>query len=128
MKTRIVIIEDSYTDRVLFKAVLEELDIEVMEFSSAQKALEVLDSIHPNMILLDMCMPIMTGFEFLRIFRQTNQTIPVLVVSVLDAMEYQSQAYALGANEYLVKPVNSEELVRRISSYIECETIYENKK
>ncbi len=124
MKTKIMIIEDSYTNRVLFKALLEDLDIEVVEFSNAVKALAMMDSTRPNIILLDICMPIMTGFEFLQEFRQIYPTVPVLVISALDEPMFIEQAYALGANEYLVKPVDSDELIRRISCYIECELTY----
>lgn len=124
MKTKIMIIEDSYTNRVLFKALLEELDLEVVEFSNAVKALEKMESTHPDIILLDICMPIMTGLEFLQEFRQNYPNVPVLVISALDDPLYIEQANALGANEYLVKPVDSEELIRRISCYIECELTY----
>ena len=124
MKTKIMIIEDSYTNRVLFKALLEELDIEVFEFSNAVKALKMMESTQPDIILLDICMPIMTGFEFLHELRQSYPNLPVLVISALDDTSYMEQAYALGANEYLVKPVASEELIRRLSCYIECELTY----
>lgn len=119
-----MIIEDSYTNRVLFKALLEELDLEVVEFSNAVKALEKMESTHPDIILLDICMPIMTGLEFLQEFRQNYPSVPVLVISALDEPVYIEQAYALGANEYLVKPIASEELIRRLSCYIECELTY----
>jgi CheY-like chemotaxis protein len=121
MKTKVMVIEDSYTNRILFKAILEDCGMEVLELSSAVKALEVMITEQPDMILLDMCMPVMTGFEFLRIFRLTDATTPVLVVSALDGLEYQAQAFALGANEYMVKPISCEELIRQMSGYIKYE-------
>lgn len=121
MKTKIMIVEDSYTNRVLFKALLEELDMEVTEFSNGMKALHQIKVNKPDIILLDLWMPVMTGLEFLKELRRDNSETPVIVVSAMDDTSYIEQAYALGANEYLVKPVISEELIRRISAYIECE-------
>jgi two-component system response regulator YesN len=120
-KTKIMIIDDSYTNRVLFKAILEDLDIDVIEVHSAIKALKILKEINPDIILLDMCMPMMTGIDFLKELQKRKKTIPVIVVSVLDDQTYIKQAFNYGASDYLVKPVEIDELIRRISQYTECE-------
>jgi len=124
MKTKVMIIEDSYTNRVLFTALLEELDIEVIACSNAIRALRMIETTVPDIILLDICMPIMTGSEFLQELRQSYPTLPGIVISALDESTHIEQAYALGANEYLIKPVASEMLIRRLSSYVECELTY----
>jgi CheY-like chemotaxis protein len=120
-KTKIMIIDDSYTNRVLFKAILEDLDIEVIEVHSAVKGLKILKEVNPDIILLDMCMPMMTGIDFLKELQKRKKTIPVIVVSVLDDQSYIKQAFNYGASDYLVKPVEIDELIRRISQYTECE-------
>jgi two-component system, response regulator YesN len=120
-KTNIMIIDDSYTNRVLFKAILEDLDINVTEVHSGLKALKILDDVNPDIILLDMCMPMMTGIDFLKELKALNRTTPVIVVSVLDDQLYIKQAFQYGASDYLVKPVEVDELIRRISRYTECE-------
>jgi CheY-like chemotaxis protein len=118
-----MIIDDSYTNRVLFKAVLEDLDIDVIEVHSAMKGLKILDETNPDIILLDMCMPMMTGIDFLQELQHQNKHIPVIVISVLDDQAYIKQAFTYGASEYLIKPVEIDELIRRISRYTECELV-----
>lgn len=122
-KIKIMIIDDSYTNRVLFKAVLEDLDIDVIEVHSAMKGLKILDETCPDIILLDMCMPMMTGIDFLMELQQQKKHIPVIVISVLDDQAYIKQAFFYGASEYLIKPVEIDELIRRISRYTECELV-----
>jgi two-component system response regulator YesN len=122
-KTKIMIIDDSYTNRVLFKAILEDLDIDVIEVHSAIKALKLLKEGTPDIILLDMCMPMMTGIDFLKELQKKKKIIPVIVVSVLDDQTYIKQAFQYGASDYLVKPIEIDELIRRISQYTECELV-----
>ena len=122
-KIKIMIIDDSYTNRVLFRAVLEDLDIDVIEVHSAMKGLKILDETGPDIILLDMCMPMMTGIDFLQELQLQNKHIPVIVISVLDDQAYIKQAFYYGASEYLIKPVEIDELIRRISRYTECELV-----
>ena len=122
-KIKIMIIDDSYTNRVLFKAVLEDLDIEVIEVHNAVKGLKILDETKPDIILLDMCMPMMTGIDFLQELQKQDIHIPVIVISVLDDQSYVKQAFYYGASDYLVKPVEIDELIRRNSQYTEFELV-----
>jgi CheY-like chemotaxis protein len=122
--TKIMIIDDSYTNRIFFKAILEELDIQVIEAHCASQALEVLNSVTPDIILLDMCMPIMNGIEFLQKFRLRQNKTPVIVVSVLDEQTQIQKALRAGASDYLIKPVEPENLVKCIAQYVNCEILY----
>lgn len=124
MKTKIMIIEDSYTNRILFKALLEGLDIEVIEFSSAVKALEMVEEVKPDMILLDLGLPVMSGLEFLEEFRKGNPNVPVIIVTALDDKQIMQKAIALKANEYLVKPIEGHKLINTIAGYLEYELTY----
>ena len=122
-RTKIMIIDDSYANRILFRAVLEELDIEVTEVHSANKALSILNKVKPDIILLDMCMPMMSGIEFLQNLKELKKVIPVIVVSVLDDQSQIKEAFFYGASDYLIKPIESDELVKCISRFTECEVI-----
>jgi CheY-like chemotaxis protein len=122
-KIKIMIIDDSYTNRILFKAILEEMDIEVTEVHSAEKALTLLDEVNPHIILLDMCMPTMTGIDFLIEIQRLDITTPIIVISVLDELSYVQQAFLHGASDYLVKPVDVDELIKRIAQYTENEVL-----
>jgi two-component system, response regulator YesN len=120
-KTKIMIIDDSFTNRVLLRAVLDDLDINVLEVHSGMKALRILNDFRPDIILLDMCMPQMNGLDFLKELRELKKSIPVIVVSVLDEQTYIKKAFQCGASEYLLKPLEINKLLCVISRYTECE-------
>jgi CheY-like chemotaxis protein len=122
-RTNIMIIDDSYTNRVLLKAVLDDLDINVTEVSSGLKALKLLNGTSPDIILLDMCMPQMNGIDFLKEMKERNIMIPVIVISVLDDQTYMKQALQHGANEYLIKPLEINKLLTTIARFTEYEYI-----
>lgn len=116
-----MIIDDSYTNRLLFRVILEDLDIEVIEVCSVIKALELLKKVTPQIILLDLCLPIMGGVEFLDELQKRNLVIPVIVMSIYDDEDSKREAFRHGASDFLVKPVKINQLVKKISKYIECE-------
>jgi CheY-like chemotaxis protein len=122
-KTTVMVIDDSYTNRLFFRAVLEELDIEVIEAPGVSKALAILKELTPDVILLDMCMPMLDGIDFLERWQPMEKKIPVIVVSILDDHSQIAKALSLGASDYMMKPVETEELIKRIARYTECEVI-----
>jgi CheY-like chemotaxis protein len=105
------------------KTVLEELDIEITEACSADKALKLLNQKTPDLILLDMCMPMMNGIDFLEQLKLQCISVPVVVISVLDDQVQIKQALQTGAREYLIKPIENDELIKCVARYIECEVI-----
>ena len=120
-KTTIMIIDDSFTNRVLLKAILDDLDINVIEVHSGLKALKIMDDVNPDIILLDMCMPQMNGLDFLKELKDRKKNIPVIIISVLDEQTYIKQAFQQGACEYLLKPFEVNKLLCMISNYTEFE-------
>jgi len=116
-----MIIDDSFTNRVLLKAILDDLDINVIEVHSGLKALKIMDDVNPDIILLDMCMPQMNGLDFLKELKDRKKNIPVIIISVLDEQTYIKQAFQQGACEYLLKPFEVNKLLCMISNYTEFE-------
>jgi DNA-binding NtrC family response regulator len=120
-RTNIMIIDDSYTNRMLLKAVLEELDMHIIEVHSGMKALKLLTETIPDIILLDMCMPLMNGLDFLKELQSIRKNIPVIVISVLDDQAYMKLAYQHGAYDYLIKPLDIDKLLSAIARHTEYE-------
>lgn len=116
-----MIIDDSLTNRVLLKAVLDDMDLNVIEVHSGMKALRLLKDYTPDIILLDMCMPQMSGLDFLHELRKLGRKIPVIVTSVLDDKNYINQALKMGACEYVLKPFDVNKLLCLIANYTEVE-------
>lgn len=120
-KIKTMIIDDSYTNRMLFKVLLEDLDIEVIEVCNAIKALEHLKKVDPDIILLDLSLPVMNGIEFLDELKLQGKNIPVIAMSIYDDLDSKKEALKHGASDFLVKPVKLTQLVKKISKYIESD-------
>lgn len=116
-----MIIDDSFTNRVLLKAVLDEMDLNVIEVHSGLKALKLLKDYTPDIILLDMCMPQMSGLDFLQELKKLGKKVPIIVISVLDDKQYIDMALQQGACEYILKPFDANKLLCLIANHTEVE-------
>ncbi len=93
------------------------------EFTSASNGQEALDKIQldkPDLVLLDLVMPGMNGFETCRQIRENEATkkLPVLIVTALRSQSDSASAAACGANEFLIKPVDGEHLAKRLRCHL----------
>jgi CheY-like chemotaxis protein len=116
-KKVVLIIDDLAASLLICRSILQSL-FEVRLFKSAKLALERLEAIGPDIILLDIEMPDMTGFEALKALRDNpaNSSVPVIFVTSHMAPEFVKQAMDAGVDGYVVKPFNPEALIKRIES------------
>lgn len=118
-KKTVILIEDEQELNLLVKKYLEKDNITVMNFFNAEDALEYLKNPEPfNMIILDLNLPGIDGFDFLRNFRKKNETIPVLIISAREEDEDIILSLGLGADEYVTKPFSPKVLVSRVQAII----------
>lgn len=109
---RVVLAVDDHPSILRFIQVgLEMRNIEVVTATSGKRAIQIAASTKPDVIVLDVMMPDMDGFEVLRKLRQESQ-IPIIVISADNGT--REKALQLGANEFVPKPFDTDELVRRI--------------
>jgi len=117
---RIVLIEDSPTDRAVFSQWLRKAGHEVVEADNAEQGLEIVRDQLPQLVLMDVVLPGMSGFQATRALARDVATkhIPVIIVST-KAME-TDKAWGLrqGAADYIVKPPREEELIARINELV----------
>lgn len=117
---RIVLIEDSPTDRAVFSQWLRKAGHEVEEAENAEAGLELVRSQLPQLVLMDVVLPGMSGFQATRALARDAATkhIPVIIVST-KAME-TDKAWGLrqGAADYIVKPPREEDLIARINELV----------
>ena len=112
---RILLIDDSKTARTIQRAVLGQLGYtDIEEACDGQDAIARLTVYKPDLILVDWSMPVMDGLEFVREFRATNQSTPVIMVTNETEKNKVIQAIQAGVNTYLVKPFTPELLAFRI--------------
>ncbi|UCF60053.1 MAG: SpoIIE family protein phosphatase [Anaerolineaceae bacterium] len=118
---RILIVDDEPLNIDYLEQELEDLDYEVFSARNGKEALELVESQLPDMILLDIMMPIMDGFEVLAQLKSEKQwrDIPVVVISALSDMDNVVKGIELGAEDYLPKPFDPVLLQARIKSGLE---------
>ena len=112
---KVLIVDDVPTNVMLVQAILKKEGYTLLTCDSGTKALRIANEKHPNLILLDIMMPEMDGYEVLQHLKSNPETtdIPVIIMSALSDMQSIVKGYQLGATEYVTKPFQREELVKR---------------
>ena len=126
----VLIVDDVPTNVMLVQAILKKEGYTLLTSNSGKKALEMTDTHNPNLILLDIMMPEMDGFEVLQRLKENPKTnhIPVIIMSALSDMQSVVRGYQLGAVEYVTKPFQREELVKRVAHRFELFSIKRIKR
>ncbi len=121
MKKKILVIDDSSTNVVLLNAILLQRGYEVITAFSAREAFRLLEKGSPDLILLDLLMPEVSGIDFLEQIKQKKalKNIPVVIVSAVGSKENVSITHELGAVSFINKPVNIEELLNTVSGFLQ---------
>ena len=116
--SQVLIIDDSLVERMTLKAYLEPTGLQVLTASSASEAMYVLESVSPQIIVLDIVMKDMSGFQFCRKLKNNLATklIPIVMCSSKSTEVDKVWANILGANAYLTKPVDRQKFVNTIWS------------
>ena len=117
-KRKILVIDDSITNVVLLNAILSEEGYEIITVFNVAEALKVMKRNFPDLILLDLQMPDLDGFDFLeRIKFKTNyKEIPVIIVTAYSDQANIKKALSLGATDYIEKPIDIDLLFNKISN------------
>jgi len=110
MKPKILIVDDEKNMRWAISRALEKEGYEILQASNGQEGIEAFERHRPDVMLLDLKMPVMGGMEALKTIRETNTTTPVLMLTAHGTMETAIEAMKRGAMDYLSKPFDVEEL------------------
>lgn len=119
--SNILVVEDSPTMRQLISFAIKRIpDTVVIEATDGLDALKKLSSEKIDLILADINMPVMDGLRLLSIVRgnPSYKDIPVIIITTEGAEEDKKKALAIGANAYLPKPIQTQELIRLVNSFI----------
>ena len=120
MTKKILIIDDERDTVKMWKISLERNDYEVIAAYSGQEGLNKIMEIDINLILLDLIMPIMSGFRVLKLLKTNPQTknIPVVIITCKTDTESLAKTQEWGAVDYLIKPFESQELLETVQKYL----------
>ena len=114
----ILVADDDKNTRKYFKAVLEAENYTVFTASNGEEALQTLDSQYIDLVVLDVMMPGLDGYEFTKALRETGNDIPVLMVSAKQLPADRHLGFLSGADDYITKPVDETEMLLRIKALL----------
>ena len=109
---KILIAEDDRDLRQLFSHVLVKNGYTAHGVSNGKEALDAMDNDYYDLIITDIMMPVMDGYEFVRLLRETGNMTPVLAITAKDAFDDMRMGFLSGADDYMVKPINVNEMLR----------------
>lgn len=124
----ILIVEDNADMRELFCTVLSDSGYRCIPAAGGLEALEAMDKEYIDLIVADIMMPGMDGYELTKTLRDAKCEIPVLRVTAKDQFEDMQKGFRAGSDDYMVKPVNVKELVLRVEALLRRAKIYSDKK
>ncbi|MEK5161139.1 response regulator transcription factor [Paenibacillus sp. FSL R5-0527] len=123
----ILIVEDDQMLRLLTKAKLSPL-YKIKEAADGQEALEVLDREHMDLLVVDIQMPNMNGYELVRTLRDSDDMTPVIMLTAMNAFSHKKEGFASGVDDYMTKPIDYEELIWRIEALLRRAQIANEKR
>ena len=120
MNYKVLVIDDEPMSRALLRLTLQENDFDVMEANDGLAALTMIGQQQPDLIIVDVVMPSLSGLDLCRIVRQNNQleAIPILIVSAKAQVEAVRAGMRAGATHYLTKPISRRELMRIVTDLL----------
>ncbi|MBN2523769.1 MAG: response regulator [Bacteroidales bacterium] len=118
---KIMVVDDSTTNVVLLEAILDEKGYRIETALNASEAYALIEKEIPDLILLDLLMPKISGFDFLEEIRKNEKTrnTPVIVVSALTDEENVDRIMKMGAIDFVKKPIDLQYLVERVEQVLE---------
>ncbi len=116
-KTTVLVVDDSPDSLGMINMALDDAGIAVLIALNGQQAMNVLEQIVPDVILMDAVMPIMDGFECARKVRKKLPLVPIIFMTGLSEVEHIVKAFNAGGNDYIVKPMHPDELLVRIHQH-----------
>lgn len=115
---RILLLEDDFEYRQSIKEYLESLDYKIDDFDNGESALDAIYEKNYHLLILDIRVPKISGYELVKQLRQDNNNIPVIYITSLTDINNLSLGYELGCNDYIKKPFSPKELKYRIEQLL----------
>lgn len=114
----ILVVEDDKNLSKLMTAVLKQNGYNVLNAADGMQALDILDTSHVDLIISDIMMPNMDGYELTNQLRQSNYNLPILMVTAKETFEDKKRGFILGTDDYMVKPIDIDEMILRVAALL----------
>jgi CheY-like chemotaxis protein len=118
----ILVVEDSEDNREILRHLLRASGYGVLEAANGKQAVDICRSRHPDLILMDLSMPVLDGYGAAQQIRELNtlNDVPIIAVSAHATLDYRVKAFAVGFNDYLTKPIDFAHLENVLLRYLKA--------
>lgn len=124
----ILVVDDQPHTRMLIEAILKAENYTVFLAENGEDALQVMDREHIDLVVLDIMMPKMDGYEFTRTLRAAHQNLPILMISAKHLPADKHRGFLVGTDDYMTKPIDDEEMLLRIKALLRRAQIINEQK
>ncbi len=124
----ILVVDDDRHTRMLMEAILRAENYTVYSAENGAAALKLMDKHHIDLVVLDIMMPKMDGYEFTRLLRETDNNLPILMVSAKQLPADKRRGFLVGTDDYITKPIDEEEMLLRIKALLRRAQIVNEQK
>jgi CheY-like chemotaxis protein len=114
----ILLVEDNPLNVLVAQTMLENNGARVEVATNGAEALELLDPARHHLVLMDLHMPVMDGYEATTLLRKRGETLPIIALTASTPKEVEGEAFAAGLNDVVVKPFNPDDLYRVILQHV----------
>lgn len=124
----ILVVEDNSHTRKLMETVISQNGYTVYTAQNGMEALDAFEQYHIDLIVLDIMMPEMDGYEFTKLIREWKENIPILMISAKQQPADKKKGFLVGTDDYMTKPVDEEEMLLRIKALLRRANIVNERK
>ena len=114
----ILVCEDDFAIKTMISTKLKQENYSVHTVQNGQEALNLMEKQQIDLVISDIMMPEMDGYEFVQTLRETKHTLPILMITAKSQLESLETAFKLGVDDYMVKPLRLEELILRVKALL----------
>lgn len=125
---KILVVEDNKNLRKLMTTYLKKNNYETLEAEDGQEALDIIDKNHVDLIISDIMMPNMDGYELAKELRTANYMLPILMVTAKESIDDKREGFLSGVDDYMVKPIDMDEMVLRVGVLLRRANIINQRK
>jgi len=124
----VLVVEDDETINKMICAKLKQENFKTFQAFDGEEALNIMDREHIDLIICDIMMPNMDGYELTRELRSVHNTIPILMVTAKSQLEDMEKGFKAGTDDYMIKPINMKEMILRVNALLRRAQIANEKK
>lgn len=124
----ILIVDDEVHTRLLMEKILQREGFHTISAANGKIALDLFEKNHVDLMIVDVMMPVMDGYELSLCIREENANIPILMITAREAFEDKRKGFESGIDDYMIKPVDYEEMILRVYALLRRSKISTEKR